>query len=97
MRYVVSAVALALMVSASMAFAQQTKQPDVSTAPSAQSSGAGIAGHPGSKSGPAEKPALGTVGQTAPNQHDPAVQQQDPSNVKGMPGIKSGPPEKQPK
>jgi hypothetical protein len=95
MRCIVSTIALALTISASAAFAQ-TQKPDVSSAPSAQSSGAGIAGHPGSKSGPAEKPALGTVGQTAPNQHDPAIQQQDPSNIKGLPGNKSGQPANQP-
>jgi hypothetical protein len=56
------------------------------TAPSAQSSGVGIAGAPGNKNGPpAQK---GTVGSAAQN---PTVQQQDPSNIKGLPGNKSGP------
>ena len=90
MKCIVSVVALVLMMSAPAAFAQ-TKKPDVSAAPSAQSSGAGIAGQPGNESGPAVKPTLGTGGQTAPNQQDPTVQQQDPSNVKGMQGSKSGP------
>jgi hypothetical protein len=96
MRCIVSAVALVLMTSGPAAFAQ-TQKPDVSAAPSSQSSGAGIPGQPGTKSGPAEKPALGTVGQTAPNQQETTVQQQDPSNVKGMQGNKSGPPAKQPR
>jgi hypothetical protein len=95
MRCIVTAVALVLTISATAAFAQ-TQKPDVSAAPSAQSSGAGIAGHPGGKSGQAVKPGLGTVGSTAPNQQNPTVQQQDPSNIKGMPGNKSGPPAKQP-
>ena len=95
MRYIVSVVALVLMMSAPAAFAQ-TKKPDVSAAPSAQSSGAGIAGQEGNKSGPAVKPGLGTIGSTAPNQQNPTVQQQDPSNIKGLPGSKSGPPAKQP-
>jgi hypothetical protein len=95
MRWIVSMFALALAVSASTALAQ-TQKPDVSSAPSAQNSGAGIAGQPGNKSGPAVKPSRGTIGSTAPNQHDPRVQQQDPSNIKGVPGNKSGPSEKQP-
>ena len=89
MRWILSMFALALAISASAALAQ-TQKPDVSAAPSAQNSGAGIAGQPGNKSGPAVKLARGTIGSTAPNQHDPRVQQQDPSNVKGLPGNKSG-------
>ena len=59
------------------------------TAPSAQNSGAGIAGAPGNKNGP---PAhSGTVGSASQNQ---SVQEQDPANVKGLPGNKSGPPAK---
>jgi hypothetical protein len=73
----------------------QTAQPDVSTAPSAQNSGAGIPGMPGNKSGPAVKP--GTVGSNSTlNQENPTVRQQDPSNIKGLPGNKSGPPARQP-
>jgi Cu/Ag efflux protein CusF len=62
---------------------------NVSTPPSAQNSGAGIAGKPGSKSGPVAKP--GTIGQG-----NPTVQQQDSAKIPGLPGNKSGPPEKQP-
>jgi len=86
-------VRIILMAPAALA---QTQKPDVSAAPSAQNSGAGIAGQPGNKSGPAVKPAPGTVGSTAPDQQNPTVQQQDSSNIKGMPGNKSGPPAKQP-
>ncbi len=95
MRWMVSGFALALALSASAAFSQ-TKTPDMSHAPSAQNSGAGIAGQPGNKNGPAAKPETkGTVGSSTNNPQNPAaVQQQDPSKVKGMRGGKSGPPAK---
>ncbi|MCG2642579.1 MULTISPECIES: hypothetical protein [Bradyrhizobium] len=65
------------------------KSSGAATSPSAQNSGAGIAGAPGNKNGPpAQK---GTVGV---NSKDSTVQQQDPSNIKGLPGNKSGPPAK---
>ena len=90
MRWMVSGVALALALSASSAMAQTTK-PNVSSAPSANNSGAGIAGQPGGKNGPAVKPgSKGTVGSSA-SQQNTTVQQQDPSKVKGMPGNKNGP------
>src|SRR5215475_1455466 len=95
MRWIVSMFALALAVSTSTALAQ-TQKPDVSAAPSAQNSGAGIAGQPGTKSGPAVRPTRGTIGSTAPSQHDPRIQQQDSSNIKGLPGKKSGQAAKQP-
>jgi hypothetical protein len=95
MKLIVSAVALVLAVLPSAVSAQATK-PDVSTAPSAHNSGAGIAGEPGNKSGPPVKSG-GTVGSSStPNQENPTVQTQDPSNIKGLPGNKSGPPAKQP-
>jgi hypothetical protein len=81
---VLASVTLALPASA------QTDKPNV-TAPSANNSGAGIAGQPGNKNGPA--PNKGTVG-SATNQENPAVSNQDPANVKGLPGNKSGPPAK---
>ncbi|MBR0774729.1 hypothetical protein JQ543_15375 [Bradyrhizobium diazoefficiens] len=59
----------------------------VSTSPSAQNSGTGIAGAPGGKSGPPAK--SGTVGAASQN---PSAQSSDPANVKGLPGNKSGPP-----
>ena len=91
MKWTISLAALALAVSAPAALAQTTT-PDVSAAPSAQNSGAGIAGQPGNKNGPAAKPG-GTVGA---NQTNPTVQLQDTSNIKGLPGGKSGPPATQP-
>lgn len=70
--------------------------PDVSGAPSAQNSGAGIAGQPGNKNGPAAKPGE-TVGTSSnSNQQNPTIQQQDTSNIKDLPGNKCGPPAKQP-
>jgi hypothetical protein len=92
MKTVLSMAIVALAISGPAAQAQTTN-PDVSTAPSAQNSGAGIAGQPGNKSGPAAKPG-DTVGSAAgANQQNPA--DQDTSNVKGLPGNKSGPPARQ--
>ncbi len=66
-----------------------TDSGSAATAPSAQNSGAGIAGAPGNKNGP---PAhTGTTGSASQNQ---SVQEQDSANVKGLPGNKSGPPAK---
>jgi uncharacterized protein with LGFP repeats len=94
MKWIISLPVLALTVSAPAALAQTTN-PDVSAARSAQNSGAGIAGQPGNKNGPAARPE-GTVGLTSgANQMNPTVQQQDTSNIKGLPGNKSGPPAKQ--
>jgi hypothetical protein len=66
---------------------------NAAAAPSAQNSGAGIAGQPGNKSGPAANKE--TVG-SARDQGNLSTQEQDPSNVKGLPGSKSGPPAKSP-
>lgn len=93
MRRMIIAAALVSVVLVPTANAQH-RESDVSTAPSAQNSGAGISGQPGSKSGPAAK--SGTVGSSSSNQGNPAVQQQDPAKIPGLPGNKSGPPEKQP-
>ena len=66
-----------------------TDSGSAATAPSAQNSGAGIAGAPGNKNGP---PAhTGTTGSASQNQ---SVQEQDSANVKGLSGNKSGPPAK---
>ena len=54
MKLIISAAALVLTVLPSAVSAQATN-PDVSTAPSAQSSGTGIPGQPGNKSGPPAK------------------------------------------
>lgn len=95
MRSIASALVFAVALLAPAALAQTTK-PDVSAAPSAQNSGAGIAGQPGNKNGPAAK-SSDTVGSSSTlNQQNPTVQQQDTSNIKGLPGNKSGPPAKKP-
>ena len=92
MSCMILAVVLAGVVSVPAAIAQH-KESDVSTAPSAQNSGAGIAGQPGGKSGPAAK--SGTVGSSSSsNQGNSAVQQQDAAKIPGMPGNKSGPSQK---
>ena len=71
-------IVLAAMLASSMAFAQ-----------SDTNSGAGTAGKPGSKSGPAvTKSGAGSANRSGTNP--------DQSNVKGMPGNKSGPPVKPP-
>jgi hypothetical protein len=92
MKWSVNGAALVLTLSLTGALAQTTK-PDVSAAPSANNSGTGIAGSPGSKNGPAAKPD-NTVGNNA--QPNSTVQQQDTSKIKGLPGNKSGPATKQP-
>ncbi|WP_247528718.1 hypothetical protein [Bradyrhizobium sp. 199] len=94
MRWIVSLATLALAATAPAALAQT--KPDVSAAPSAQNSGAGIAGQPGNKNGPAAKPGDTVGASSSMNQQNPTVQQQDTSNIKGLPGNKSGPPARQP-
>jgi hypothetical protein len=91
MKWIIATMALSLFALCTPASAQ-TSKPDVSAAPSAQNSGAGIAGQPGNKNGPAVKPGE-TVGS---DQHNPTVSSQDASKVQGLPGNKSGPPAKKP-
>ncbi len=95
MRSIASALVFALALSAPVALAQTTK-PDVSGAPSAQNSGAGIAGQPGNKNGPPAKPGQFVGASSSSSQQNPTAQQQDTSNIKGLPGNKSGPPAKEP-
>jgi hypothetical protein len=64
---------IAAMLVSSMAFAESNTN-----------SGAGVAGKPGSKSGPA-------VTKSGPHSADQTGTNPDQSNVKGMPGSKSGP------
>jgi hypothetical protein len=72
----------------------QTDKPNVS-APSANNSGAGIAGYPGNKNGPAaNKETVGSSQST--NSVSPTAGNQDATNVKGFPGNKNGPPAKKP-
>jgi hypothetical protein len=66
---------------------------NAAAAPSAQNSGAGVAGMAGNKNGPPAN--KGTVG-SARDQGNLSTQEQDPSNVKGLPGNKSGPSQKSP-
>ena len=80
------AVAALLAIIATPAVAQNTGTAPNSS-PSAQSSGVGITGRPGSESGP----AVTTQGRTATGQTNPTTQLQDPSKIAGKPGGKSGP------
>ncbi|WP_024508996.1 hypothetical protein [Bradyrhizobium sp. ARR65] len=95
MKMIASAIVIVLTTSALPALAQSSNSPNASpnvTVPSGQNSGAGIQGHPGSKSGPAAR--SGTVGSATGNEDNSTVRQQDPAKIQGMPGNKSGPPAK---
>jgi predicted small secreted protein len=72
------AIVLAAMLTSSMAFAQSNTN-----------SGAGVAGKPGGKSGPA-------MTKSGPSSSNQSGTNSDQSNVKGMPGNKSGPAVKPP-
>lgn len=58
-------------------------------APSAQNSGAGIAGQPGNKNGPA--PQQTTIGAGINASSEKSVREQDPAKIPGKAGGKSGP------
>jgi hypothetical protein len=95
MKRILSMAILVLAISGPAALAQTTNPGVSTTAPSAPNSGAGIAGQPGNKNGPAARPG-DTVGSAAgANQQTPADRTQDTSNIKGLPGNKSGPPAQQ--
>jgi len=88
-----TSVAIVMALALPSAALAQSSKPDVSDAPSAKNSGAGISGQTGNQSGP--NPRSGeTVGSSATG--NTAVQSQDPSKIQGAPGNKSGPPAKQP-
>jgi hypothetical protein len=89
MKKMASAIVFSLAVMSAPALAQTNSNTNVQT-PSTQNSGAGIAGQPGNKNGPAAK---GTVGSSTSTQSETV---QDAAKIKGMPGNKSGPPAKQP-
>ena len=72
------AIVLAAMLASSMAIAQSNTN-----------GGAGVAGKPGSKSGPATT-------KSGPSSSNQSGTNPDQSNVKGMPGNKSGPAVKPP-
>jgi hypothetical protein len=72
-RTIASIVLLSAMLVSTMAFAQSNTN-----------SGAGVAGQPGSKSGPA-------MTKSGPHSSNQSGTNPDQSNVKGMPGNKSGP------
>jgi hypothetical protein len=61
--------------------------------PTSPNSGAGIAGQPGGKSGPAVKPSTATTGSGV---ESGGGRNQDAAKVPGLPGSKSGPAVKSP-
>ena len=78
-----AAAMLAMLASPALA---QTSNP-VTNSPSATNSGAGIAGQPGNKNGPAAKPGQSATSQQTNSSTSP----QDTSKIQGKPGGKSGP------
>jgi hypothetical protein len=89
MKWIVSAVALALAIFAPAASAQTTK-PDVSSAPSAQSSGACMpkSSRKQERSCRQIRRAVGSSSTT--DEHNPAVPLQEPSNIsKGCRGTRA--------
>lgn len=85
-----SAVALAMAIAS-----LQTGKADVSVSvPSVQNSGAGIAGFPGNKNGPALHRGTTVGSAAAMDQTNPIIKNQDTANIAGLPGGKSGPPAK---
>lgn len=93
---------LAVLIGPTLAAAQQQppatgqQSPTVKpNEPSAQGSGAGMPGLPGSKSGPSVRRPGETTGSGTPGpeeQRDSTTRLRDPSNIPGQAGNKSGPP-----
>jgi len=79
------ACAIAMLAAVVLPALAQTPVP-----PSSQNSGAGIAGQPGGKNGPAPNSTA------RDSQRNPAAQLQDTSKLQGKPGSKSGPAVKPP-
>jgi hypothetical protein len=80
------AIAAALAFVSAPVLAQNSSGTGTMTPPSANNSGAGIAGQPGNKNGPAPKSTSGSASEE--NAH---AQQQDSSKIPGKAGGKSGP------
>jgi hypothetical protein len=98
LRFAAAALAFAAMATSAMA---QTGNSLEAGQMIAQNSGAGVAGQPGNKNGPAAKPPSGTVGAGAGTGSSQAPandtsRPQDTSKVPGLPGSKSGPAVKSP-
>jgi hypothetical protein len=84
----------ALALSALPVAAQITTAPPTHVDPSTQGSRPGVAGLPGSKSGPAVRAP--TNQSLSANQSNPTTSEQDPTGVHGQPGGKNGEPAKRP-
>ena len=87
-----TASALALLALPAMAQTGTSTQ----SPPSAQNSGTGITGAPGSKNGPALNQSGTTGTGSGESDHNKATQQRDSAKVPGMKGGKSGPAERSP-
>jgi hypothetical protein len=96
LRLAAAALVFAAMASPAMSQTGSPAGAGQVTGPSGPNSGAGIAGHPGNKSGPAVRPPSATSGAgTSTSPESPAMQ--DASKIPGQPGNKSGPaPNRQP-
>ena len=89
MRMLLGALATSVVM-ALPALAQSPNTTGQTSVPSAQNSGAGIPGQPGSKSGPAARPS-GEMAAQGTDNGNAAVRQQDSAGIPGKPGSKSGP------
>jgi hypothetical protein len=93
LKCLIGAAALAILTlpAAAQTRTPETGAPGGTPQTTGPSSGAGIPGHPGGKSGPAAKPQSETSGATSDQ-----TGQQDSSKIPGAPGGKSGPPARRP-
>jgi hypothetical protein len=94
LRLTTAALAFAAMTTCAVA---QTGTSPGNGQTNAQNSGAGIAGQPGNKNGPAVRPQSGTMGAGSSSSQAPATgTSPDASKIPGQPGNKSGPAVKPP-
>jgi hypothetical protein len=93
LKCLIGAATLAILTlpAAAQTQAPQTGNPGGTPQTTGPSSGAGIPGHPGGKSGPSAKPQSETSGATSEE-----TRQQDSSKIPGASGGKSGPPARRP-
>jgi hypothetical protein len=89
MMKIASAVLVAVAITALPAAARTTSEANIPI-PSAQNSGAGILGLPGTEDGSAVRPGTTGFGPTT-NQHGVFIREQDAANVPGLPGTEDGP------
>jgi hypothetical protein len=93
LRLTAAAVALVAAMSPAMSQTSTPAGSDQVTVPSAQNSGAGVPGQPGSENGPAVRPPSATSGTGAtssPSSSNEGVREQDSANMPGEPGSEGG-------